>query len=129
MKMYKLSETGHGVIDIPNTYESIKNELSWNDAWNTPTMLIRGKPFIIICSDLGKMKHMKVSCLSYPNLIVPRNALKEPFVVGEVIVTKFDGVDDFESLTKEDIELIESRLIETPNLSRTTFFDTILVID
>ena len=129
MRFYKLNENGGQSIDIPNTYEALKKELSWDDAWNTPTINIKGIPFIIICSDLGKLKHMKVSCLSYNNIIEPTTTLKEPFIVGEVIITKFDGTDDFEALSDNDIDIIESRLIEMPKLTKPMFYNRVLVID
>lgn len=128
MRFYLVNENGGQAIDIENNNKEINKALGWSDAWNTPTIKISGEDYIAICSDLGKVRHEKVSALGINNLLSPKKELREPFLVGAIIITKFDGIDDFEGLNDEDIENIESSLIEVGKDS-IDFYERILILD
>lgn len=128
MTFLLINENGASFIDIPNKLEDLNKALGWNDAWNTPTIYIEDHAYIIICSDLGKVRHERVSALSFKNLISPTDNLREPFIVGNIIISKFNGVDDFASLTKKDQEILNSRLMEH-HYTSTDFYPCILIID
>lgn len=129
IKILSIKQDGYQFKEIENDYEAFNNELEWDDAWNTPTIQVKGVRYIVVCSDLGKVRHEKVSVLGYDNVIAPKEALQEPFMVGNVIITKFDGIDDFESLNDSDIAILESRLYQHHYIYDSEFFKTILVID
>lgn len=131
MKMLSLliNEQGAQFIEVENTNEGINEALGWDDAWNTPTIRVRGHEYILICSDLGKIKHEKVSALSYNNLIEPKETLKEPFMVGAILISKFDGTDDLEALNDNDVEILKSRLYTHKKTYLKDYYKTILVID
>lgn len=129
MRFLLINENGAKYIDIENTNEAIDNALGWDDAWNTPTIKVRGHSYIAICSDKGKLRHEPVSALSYSNLIAPKQALREPFMVGAIIITKFDGIDDFEGLNDEDIETLDSRLYSHGKPHLKDYLKTLLIID
>lgn len=128
MRFYKIDELGGRVIDIPNKYEAINEAWGLNHAWNTPTLQIGGKKFIVICSDVGKVKHLPISCISKDDLINPKSTIREPFIVGPVIITKFDGIDDFTDLTELDIVLLNNRLIDAKFFGLESY-GKILVLD
>lgn len=128
MRFYLINENGGQVIDIENDYKEINKALGWDDAWNTPTIKINGDNYIAICSDKGKIRHEKVSALGINNLLSPKKELREPFLVGAILITKFDGIDDYEGLNDEDIENIESSLIEVGKEGR-DFYEYILILD
>lgn len=129
MTFLLINKNGASFIDIPNTLEAINETLDWDDAWNTPTITIEGNAYIVICSDLGKVKHEPVSAMGINNLLCPSDDLKEPFIVGNILVTKFNGVDDFDSLNAKDIDILTDKLwnhgINQPNM----FNPTLLIID
>ena len=129
MLVLLINETGASYIDIDNTNEAFNNALNWDDAWNTPTLSIRGHKYVCVCADTGKIRHERVSALSYANLIAPKETLQEPFIVGACIITKFDGTDDFEALTDDDIELLDSRLYSHGKTYLKEYFKTILILD
>lgn len=124
-----INKNGASYIDIDNTCEAINKALGWDDAWNTPTISVRGHKYICICSDTGKIKHEPVSALSYNNLIEPKQALQEPFIVGAIIISKFDGIDDYEALNDKDIEILNSRLYSHGKTYLKDYFKTILILD
>ncbi len=128
MRVLLINENGASYIDIENDYKAFNKALGWDDAWNTPTIRVRGHQFICVCSDTGKLKHEQVSALSYANLIEPKETLREPFIVGAIIITKFDGTDDFEALNDQDIALLNSRLW-TPIGIVDEFYKTMLILD
>lgn len=129
IKVLLINEQGAKFTEVENTNEAINELLAWDDAWNVPTIEVRGNRYLVVCSDTGKMRHEKVSCLSYGNLLEPSEALREPFIVGSVIITKFDGTDDFEALNDDDVETLSSRLYEHKKTYLKDYFKTILVID
>lgn len=124
-----INEHGADFIEVENTNTAINEVLKWDDAWNTPTIQVRGQRYIIICSDTGKIRHEKVSALGYTNLISPSETLKEPFVVGNIIITKFDGIDDFETLNDKDVEILKSRLYTHGKKYLKDFMPVVLVLD
>lgn len=129
MKFLLINENGAEFIEIENTNKAINEVLGWNDAWNVPTIKVRGLDFLCICSDLGKIKHQPISCISYDNLIEPKQEVREPFIVGAVLITKFNGIDDFKTLNDNDIEILKSRLYEHQKPYLKDYYKTILVID
>lgn len=129
MRVLLINENGATYIDIENTNEAIDKALGWDDAWNTPTISVRGHHYIAICSDRGKLRHEPVSAIAYSNLIAPKQALREPFMVGAIIITKFDGIDDFEGLNDEDIETLDSRLYSHGKPYLKDYLKTLLIID
>lgn len=129
IRVFLINKDGASIIDIENDYRAFNEALKWDDAWNTPTIRVRGHDYICVCSDTGKLRHEPVSALSYANLIAPKQALREPFIVGSIIITKFDGTDDFMSLSDKDIELIESRIYTHGKHYLKEYFDTLLVLD
>lgn len=128
MRFLLINENNADFIDIPNTNESIEKALGWDDAWNTPTINIGGVPFIAICSDTGKVRHEPVSAISFVNLIAPKETLQETFLVGPIIISKFDGTDDFESLNDQDVDLLRQHLWHH-NMKDRNFYKTMLIID
>lgn len=112
IRVLLLDREGANVLDIENSVEGFNNALQWDDAWNTPTIVVNGRKFIAVCSDTGKIRHEPVACIGRNNLIEPKEALQEPFIVGATIITKFDGIDDFEDLTSKDIDLLIDNLID-----------------
>lgn len=129
IRVLLINEQGANFVNVENTNKAINQLLNWEDCWDVPTINIRGHQYLIVCSDTGKMKHWPVSCLSYDNLIEPKEALREPFIVGSVIITKFDGKDDFKSLNDKDVEILESRLYTHGKAYLKDYFPTILILD
>ncbi len=129
MLVLLINDNGATFTDIENTNKDFERVLNWDDAWNTPTIFVRKHRFIAVCSDTGKLRHERVSALSYDNLINPGETLRETFLVGTIIITKFDGTDDFESLNDEDIEILNSRLFTHGKTYLKDFYKTILVLD
>lgn len=129
IKVLLINSDGAKFIDIENTNKALNEALQWNDAWNVPTIKVRGNDYLVICSDTGKLRREPVSCLSYIDLIEPKQALREPFIVGNVIITKFDGIDDFTSLNDKDIEVLTERLYEHKKPYLKSYLPTILVLD
>ena len=128
MRFYRVNKEGASVLDIPNKLDEINNALGWTDAWNTPTIQICGRKYILICSDLGKVQHLPISALCRSNLITPKETIQEPFMVGTIIITKFDGIDDFEALNDEDLAILQSRTIDAHYFGIDSY-NKILVID
>lgn len=128
MRFYLINENGGQVIDIENNNKEINKALGWSDAWNTPNINVNGEEYIAICSDTGKIRHEKVSALGINNLLSPKKELREPFLVGAIIITKFDGIDDFTGLNDEDIENIESSMACIGKEGR-DFYENILILD
>lgn len=128
MRVLLINENGASYIDIENDYKAFNKALDWDDAWNTPTIRVKGHQFVCVCSDTGKLRHEQVSALSYTNLIEPKETLREPFIVGAIIITKFDGTDDFEALNDQDVALLNSRLW-TPISIVEEFYKTMLILD
>lgn len=128
MRVLLINENGASYIDIENDYKAFNKALGWDDAWNTPTIRVKGHQFVCVCSDTGKLRHEQVSALSYTNLIEPKETLREPFIVGAIIITKFDGTDDFEALNDQDVALLNSRLW-TPIGIVDKFYKTMLILD
>lgn len=126
MKTFLVNEQGAKVIDIPNNYEAIKQALGWDDAWNTPTLQIGGRKYIVICSDRGKIRHEKISAISVSTILT--GSLVEPFLVGPILITKFDGIDDFMDLDQADINILENAMFQARNPNDETF-DLMLVLD
>lgn len=124
-----INENGASYTEIENTNTAFNKALGWDDAWNTPTILVRNHKYICVCSDTGKLRHERVSAIAYRNLIEPKDTLQEPFIVGTCIITKFDGTDDFEPLTDEDIEILDSRLYSHGKVNLKEFFKTLLILD
>lgn len=128
IRVILIDEEGANVLDIDNTCEAFNEALGWDDAWNTPTIELSGHKFIVVCSDLGKVRHEKVSCLSLVNFLAPKETLQEPFIVGNVIITKFDGIDDFTSLNEKDIDLIFDSLYYS-NKNNSELMPQVLILD
>lgn len=128
MRVLLINENGASYIDIENDYKAFNKALDWDDAWNTPTIRVKGHQFVCVCSDTGKLRHEQVSALSYANLIEPKETLREPFIVGAIIITKFDGTDDFKALNDQDVALLNSRLW-TPISIVEEFYKTMLILD
>lgn len=129
IKVLLINEEGADFVNVENNNEAITKLLQWDDAWNVPTIRVRGHDYLCVCADLGKIRHERVACLSYDNLIEPKEALREPFIVGSVIITKFDGTDDFEALNDNDIEILKSRLFTHGKDYLKDYLPTILVLD
>lgn len=128
IKVLLLTKHGASFVDLEDTCEAFNEALEWDDAWNTPTIRIDDVPYIVVCSDLGKVRHEPISCLSLANLYDnDSETIKEPFIVDNVIVTKFDGTDDFESLNDLDIERLRNRLLNVTG--HKDMFNIILIID
>ena len=127
MRFYKIDETGAKVIDIPNDYKEINKALGWSDAWNTPSVKLNGRTYIVICSDTGKIRHEKVSALGFVNFITPKETLIEPFLVGAILITKFNGIDDYEALNDEDIEIISACVVDNSFLTHA--YPKLLILD
>lgn len=128
IKCILINENGASVIDIENDYRAFNKALNWDDAWNTPSVKINGEQFIIVCSDTGKLRHEPISAISLDNLIAPKSTIVEPFIVGSIIITKYDGTDDFASLSEHDIDTIMERLYKH-NKNYPDWFNTLLVLD
>lgn len=129
IKVLLINSKGYQFREIENHYEQFNKLVSWNDAWNTPSVVIDGHNYTIICSDLGKVRHDRVSCITMSNIKYPSETLREPFMVGDIVVTKFDGNEDFESLNNEDIERLSKRIFTTKNKAISQFYNSILIID
>lgn len=129
IKVCLINNHGADFVNVENNNEAFNKLLGWDDFWDCATILVRGQKFIVVCADTGKMRHEPVSCLSYNNLIEPKEALQEPFIVGSCIITKFDGKDDFEALNDKDIETLKSRLYTHGKNYLKDYFPTILVLD
>lgn len=129
IKVCLINNQGASFVNVENNNEAFNKLLGWDDFWDCATILVRGQKFIVVCADTGKMRHEPVSCLSYNNLIEPKEALQEPFIVGACIITKFDGTDDFEALNDKDIETLKSRLYTHGKSYLKDYFPTILVLD
>lgn len=123
-----INEQGANVVEVENTNEAFNTLVSWDDSWNTPLVSICGRLYIAICSDMGKIRHDKISALSC-SAINRLERLSEPFLVGDLIITKYDGVDDFESLDKKDIEILSSRIVNTKEGLKHYLYKQVLAID
>lgn len=129
IRVIVLNDKGYKIVEVQNDYKSIRSLVSWECAWNTPLVQVCGQKYMIICSDLGKLEKKKISCLGYTNLISPKETVQEPFICDEVIITKWDGNDDYETLNDLDIGILESRLYTHQKKYLRDFFPTILVLD
>lgn len=123
-----INNNGAKVVEIENTHKAFNALVSWDDAWNTPVVRVCGRYYIVICADTGKMRHEKISALSC-DAINRLERLSEPFMVGDLVITKYDGKDDFESLNAKDIELLSSRIITTKPALNQYLYSHILAID
>ena len=123
-----INESGMHDMTIENDYQTIKNLIGFDEAWNTPTITLDDVNYIVVCSDLGKIRHYPVSALSLHSLNRRKDRLEEPFIVGPIMITKFDGVDDFATLTDEDIERIESSMLNLEHAPE-DWYNDILVFD
>lgn len=128
IRVFLINEEGAREIEIDNDFRSFNKVLGWDDAWNTPTIKINGISFICVCSDTGKLRHEKVACIGINNLMHPQDYLQEPFIVGACIITKYDGVDDFESLSKEEIMLLSSSILKRTTEDSNFCFPDMLII-
>lgn len=130
IKVFIIDKNGVSVEEIENDYRAINQRLGWDDAWNTPTIRVECNDYICICADLGKIRHEPISAMTLDNLFEVRDFIKEPFIVGAIMITKFDGTDDFESLTEQDIALLKSRVLNIPsNKPIKECYHTILILD
>lgn len=68
-----------------------------------PTRIIQNQKFIIVCDEQGALKEDRK-----PSMFIVNTDDKEilEIIFGNIFITKFDGVDDFDSLTKEEIQKI-----------------------
>lgn len=98
------------VKTIENTNERFYELLNCKSI-ECPTRLINGHTLIIVCDDefLLKNKDLRLSgvCLdSSSGRIIER-------LYGNLFITKFDGRDDFKSLTKKEIEDVLDTIFTT----------------
>lgn len=128
IKVMLIDLLGHSFIDIENDNKAFDNALGWDDCWNTPAIYVNGQHYICVCSDRGKIRHEKISCLSIRNLYEPSETIQEPFIVGNVIITKFNGTDDFTSLNDKDIENLEQHILNV-GAHKKDFMREILILD
>lgn len=128
IRVLLIDETGANVLDIENTNKGFNDALQWEDAWNTPTIIVGGKRFIAVCSDRGKLRHEPVACIGRNNFDEPKQALQEPFIVGATIITKFDGIDDFEDLTSKDIDILLDNVINN-DAGLKDYLPQVLILD
>lgn len=128
IKVLLINDKGANFIDIENDNKSFDNALQWDDCWNTPAIYVNGQHYICVCSDRGKLRHEKITCLSLINLLQPQKTIREPFIVGNCIITKFNGTDDFTTLNKADIENLKKRLIDVGK-DKNDFMTSILILD
>lgn len=131
IKVLFISENGASFVDVENTNKGFNTLLGWDDAWNTPTIKIWNNDYICVCADTGKIQHWPISAIGMNNFFNDDEELiHEPFIVGNIIITKFDGTDDFESLTQHDIELLRTRLYKIPaKIPTNDFYRELLILD
>lgn len=130
MKVLFIDMNGASFVEVENTLEELNKLLGWDDAWNTPTIKVWNNDYVCICADMGKIRHEPISAITMQNFFEEGDEIREPFIVGNIIITKFDGTDDFESLTEHDIELLRTRLYKIPSkLPTKDFFRTLLILD
>ena len=131
IKVLFISENGASFVDIENTCKGFNDLLGWDDAWNTPTIKIWNNDYVCVCADTGKIQHWPISALTMRNWTNDEmEQVQEPFIVGNIIITKFDGTDDFESLNEHDIELLRTRLYKVPHLIEVKdFYRELLILD
>ena len=130
IKVLFIDMNGASFVDIENTCKGFNDLLGWDDAWNTPTIKVWNNDYVCICADTGKIRHEPISAITMQNFFEEGEEIREPFIVGNIIITKFDGTDDFESLTEHDIELLRTRLYKIPSkLPTKDFYRTLLILD
>ena len=130
IRVFIIDKNGASVEDVENTNVAIDERLGWDDAWNTPTIRVGTNDYICICADTGKLRHEPISAMVVDNLFEQGEFIKEPFIVGAIMITKFDGTDDFESLTDNDIDNLKEHLYHIPShLPVREFYRTILILD
>lgn len=131
IKVLLINENGASFVDVENDYHAFNDLLGWDDSWNTPTIKVWGDDYICVCCDTGKIQHLPVSAITLNDLLSPTGELHEPFIVGNIIVTKFDGKDDFKSLTEHEIDKLRTRLYKIPNIisDLKDFNRTLLILD
>jgi len=122
-----INETGAKFVHVEDDNKAINKLLGWDDAWNVPTISVMNRKYLCVCSDTGKIRHEKVSALSLKNIFSPKETLQETFIVGSIIITKFDGIDDFESLNDEDKNVLLSSIMRPSTNSM--YFPDVLVLD
>lgn len=120
---------GVSVVEVENTNKAINDLVSWDDAWNTPMVWCGGRPYIAICSDCGKMRGERISAVKGTQILNLHEGIKEPFLVGDIVITKYNGIDDFESLNDKDIEILYSRLSKTSFYIKKYFYKDVLMLD
>ena len=131
MKFYLINENGASVIDIPNTNEAINKALKFEKSYggrNTGSFTIFGYPNIAIVCDLGKVIGLPISAI--PTSVIdigPDDNIPEPFFVGPTLIGKFDGIDDFITLSDKDIERLKQVTVSTNGYERT--YKQIIIID
>lgn len=128
IRVLLIDENGAEVIDIENSNKAFNEALGWDDAWNTPTIKVKDKYFIAVCSDTGKIRHEPIACIGYNNLFNNAEHLQEPFIVGATIITKFDGIDDFISLDNKDIDTLADNLMTMKTTSK-DWYPKVLIIE
>lgn len=128
IRVLLIDEEGANILDIENSNKAFNNALGWDDAWNTPTIIVGGKRFIAVCADTGKLRHERVACIGRNNFIEPKETLQEPFIVGATIITKFDGIDDFDSLTSKEIDILIDNLIDNSKRLK-DYMPKVLILD
>ena len=128
IKVLLINDKGANFIDIENDNKAFDKALQWNDCWNTPTISVNDTHYICVCNDRGKIRHEKISCLCISNLFEPKSTIQDPFIVGNVIITKFNGTDDFTDLNEADIKNLKERLIDV-GTDKKDLLPTILILD
>lgn len=128
MEVLLINEKGASFIDIPNTNEAINQALGWEDYWDCPNIKVGNLDYVVICADTGKMRHEPVSAIGINNFSNDSPNLLEPFIVGAIIITKFDGTDDFMTLNQADKENLAEHIFE-PSKKSPMFYPSLLIID
>ncbi len=131
IRILLINQNGAEFKEINNTTKGINDALGWYDFWNTPVISIGGEQYICICSDNGKRDNEPISCIGINNLVSPSpdNYIKEPFICGTVIITKYDGIDDYETLNDRDVELLKEHLYKHNKPNTKDFFPELLILD
>ena len=90
-----------GPITISNTLDALYNVLNCG-LIDVTYLTLSGKDFCVIVDDEGLLKNSpKISAVSKTG---------KPMLVGNLLLVSADGGEDFESLTPDDINLIEKHI-------------------
>lgn len=89
-------------LTIEHTLDNLYKILNC-DSIESPVRYINGLKVLVVCDESGLLKKNQIPGMISYNL--KKNEVTE-YLVGNLFICKFNGVDDYESLTNDEIGLV-----------------------